>query len=191
MALFYKGVGVGTFLHPADLRVSGISPRAPGALYDVNAAMQHIARATTNSRCVSLTKSYGVAEMYARDASRAFPTVATPAYVYHIVIDDPPPAGVEVRDPVAEVARINSNPLISPSYHHDGDMNFLLGVVNPTAMAVHLTPPIRQPPGGTGTSRAANLSIELETFVRALRDAEVLVVGTIPATCVIDRNDVY
>jgi hypothetical protein len=70
-------------------------------------------------------------------------------------------------------------------------MNFLLGVVNPTAMAVHLTAPIRQPPGSTGISRAANLSIELETFVRALRDADVLVVGTIPAACVINRDGVY
>lgn len=191
MALFYKGVGVGTFLHPTDLRVSGISPRAPGALYDVNAAMQHIARVTTNSPCVSLTRSYGVAEMYAKYAGRAFPTAATPGYVYHIVINDPPPAGVDVRDPVSEVARINSNPLISPSYHHDGDMNFLLGVVDPTAMVVHLTAPIRHPPASTGTPRSANLSIELETLVRALRDAEVLVVGTIPAACVINRDHVY
>ena len=191
MPRFYKGVGVGTFLHGTDLRVSGISPRSPGASYTVNVAMQHIVRATTNSPCISLSRSYGVAEMYARDASRAFPTAANPAYVYEVDIPDPPPPGVTVLDPVIEVAAQNANPLISISYHHDGDMNFLLGVANPIGMGAHLTAPAKQPGGSGGTRRAPNLTIELETFVRALRDAEVLVLGPVPAARVINRHDVY
>jgi hypothetical protein len=186
MPRFYKGVGVGTFLHGADLRISGISPQSSGASYTLNVAMQHIARATTNSPCISLTRSYGIAEMYARDASRAFPTSAVPAYVYELDITDPPPPGVTVLDPVSQVAAQHTNPLIQISYHHDGDMNFLLGVVDPITMAAHLSAPVKQP-GGGGTPRQPNLSIELETFVRALRDAEVLVVGAVPASCVINR----
>ena len=55
MARFYKGIGVGTFLHAIELRASGISPRAPGVPYSPNALLQHIARATTLSPCISLT----------------------------------------------------------------------------------------------------------------------------------------
>jgi hypothetical protein len=128
--------------------------------------------------------------MYARDASRVFPTAANPAYVYEIEIPDPPPSGMAVLDPVAEVSGQNSNPLLAISYHHDGDMNFLLGVVDPNGMAAHLRAPIRTPPGGAATPRTANLTIELETLVRALRDSEVLVPGTIPAANVLNRYDV-
>ena len=81
MPRFYKGVGVGTFLHLTDLRATGVNSRMPGSPYNVNTVMQHIARGTTESPCISLTRSYGVAEEYAIDASRAFPTSATPAYV--------------------------------------------------------------------------------------------------------------
>jgi hypothetical protein len=125
------------------------------------------------------------------DASRAFPTSATPAYVYEIDIPDPPPTGVTVIDPVVAMAAHHNNPLASPSYHHDGDMNFLLGVVDPAGMLAHLSTPIRAPKGSAPTPRPANLSIALETFVRALRDAEVLVLGAIPNTHVINRHDVF
>jgi hypothetical protein len=39
------------------------------------------------------------------------------------------------------------------------------------------------------TSRPANLTIQLETLVRALRDAEVLIMGAIPHTYVTGRHD--
>jgi len=95
-----------------------------------------------------------------------------------------------VIDPVIEVSA-HLNPLASPSYHHDGDMNFLLGVVNPNRMAAFLKNPILTPMGSTPTLRPANLSIELETIVRALRDAEVLIFGAIPNSRVVLRHDVY
>jgi hypothetical protein len=191
MPRFYKGVGAGIFLHPTDLRATGINSRMPGSPYNVNTIMQHVARGATTSPCISLTRSYGVAEEYAMGAGRAFPTSAAPAYVYEIDIPDPPPTGVTVIDPVVEVASHINNPLASPSYHHDGDMNFLLGVVNPAAMVAYLSTPIRAPKGSAPTPRAANLSIELETLIRALRDAEVLVLHAIPNTHVINRYDVF
>lgn len=174
MPRLYKVVGLGTFLHAIDLALHGISSRMPTAPANVDAVMPHVARGTTTSPFISLTRSYGVAQDYDRNAGRIFPTRATPAYVYAIDIPDPPPTGMAVIDPVIEVAR-HLNPLASPSYHHDGDMNFLLGVVDPNGMAAFLNNPVLSPAGSTPTPRPANLTIELETIVRALRDAEVLV----------------
>jgi hypothetical protein len=91
VARFYKGVGVGTHHHGADLRLTGLSPRNPGSPYNPTSVMHHIARGTTTSPLISLTKSYGVAEDYARNASRTPPTAANPARVYEVEISDPPP----------------------------------------------------------------------------------------------------
>jgi hypothetical protein len=187
VARFYRGVGVGTYHHGFDLRITGIAPRSPGASYTPTSVMHHIARGTTTSPCVSLTRSYGVAEDYARNASRAVPTAARPAHVYEIEIPDPPP--IPVVDPVFVVASQNQNPLTAHSYHHDGNQAFLLGVVNP---AVGTPASVRWPPGAAGgTPRSPNLSIDLETMVFALRDSEVLLVGNLPRTCVINRFDIY
>jgi len=70
-------------------------------------------------------------------------------------------------------------------------MNFLLVVVDPAGMVAYRAALIRVPKGSAPTPRPANLSLELETFVRALRDAEVLVLGAIPHTHVINRHDVF
>jgi hypothetical protein len=91
MAKFYKGVGVGTFLHPKDLRIVGLAPHNPGGTYDVDAIMRHVAHGTTISPCISLTRSYGVAYDYAVNGGRAFPDASNPAYVYEIDIADPAP----------------------------------------------------------------------------------------------------
>lgn len=188
MALFYKGVGVGTFLHANDPRLNGMPPRAPVIGYNIGVAMRHVARGTTVSPCVSLTRSYGVAEMYAREASLTFPSPTTPAYVYEVDIPDPVPTGVTLVDPVKAVAATLPSPVTALSYFHDGDKDFILGVASPTLMAMHLTAPITQPPGSVGAARSANLTLELETLIRALRDAEVLVLGTVPASRVTTRH---
>jgi hypothetical protein len=186
---FYKGVGVGTYHHSQDLRITGISPSNPGGGYNPTTVMHHIARGATRvSPCISLTRSYGVAEDYARNASRARPTAENPAHVYEIDIPDPPPPGVLIIDPIYFVVTHNLQyPLASISYHHDGNQDFLIGVVNsekerPTK--------VRFPPGMAGTPRYPNLTIELETMVRALRDAEVLAVGNLPSKCVTNRHDI-
>jgi hypothetical protein len=126
--------------------------------------------------------------MYAREASRTFPSVVAPAYVYEVDIPDPVPAGMTLFDPVKEVAVTLPSPVTPLSYFHDGDKDFILGVASPTLMAVHLSAPIRQPPGSGGAVRSANLTLELETLVRALRNAEVLVLGTVPAAHVTVRH---
>lgn len=189
MPRFYKGVGVGTFLHRFDLRTRGIAPQNPGSVFNVHTVSHHIARATTTTPCISLTRSFGVGRSYAL-GGRVRPTSRRPAHVYEIDIPDPPPSGMQVIDPIQVMMAANGNPL-SSVYQHDGPPDFLLGVVSPSLMKAHLAAPTPQPPGSGGTPRPPNLSIELEAMVRALRDAEVIVVGNLPASCVINRFDIF
>ena len=123
MVRIFKGVGVGTFLHSNDLRVTGISSRKPGASPSDISLMSHVARGTTTSPYVSLTRSFGVAPDYAISASAALPTATRPAYVYAIDIDET--HKLRVLDPVCEIARMCSDALAPMSYHHDGSQSFL------------------------------------------------------------------
>ena len=191
MATFYRAAGIGTYWHAKDARLSGFIPHSPGATPSCDSLMNHIARATIASRFVSLTRSYGVAKDYAINASRILPSSSNPAYVYKIELDDPSRYQITLLDPIIEVANHLPNPPCDDlTYHHDGAPSFLLGVIDPFGSKHHLSAQIEQPPGSAGTSRAANLTIQLETLVRALRDSEVLASGAIPATCIVDRFDV-
>ena len=186
--LLYKGVGTGTFHHPTDLRTTGIMARTAAALSAV-AIEQHIARGTTTSPCISLTKSYGVAKDYAMNSGLARPTPEMPAYVYELQIPDHPE--IQVIDPVCYIASQHTNPLVSPSYHHDGDQNFLGIVAYPLASGGSLGVAPRPPGmGGMGT-RPPNLSIQLEAIVFAIRDAEILAHGNIPAAWITNRYSVH
>ena len=152
--------------------------------------VSHIKNGTTFSPFVSLTFSFGVARDYAF-FGRAIPSKASPAFVYEIEINDPPPAGMVLVDPVKEVAVLHSNPYAGIPYQHDGAQDFLLAVVNSARFPTTLTKPAACPPPGGATPKAPNLSGPLETLVRALRDAEILAVGTIPSACVKNRYDIY
>jgi hypothetical protein len=186
--LFYKGVGVGTHHHPTDLRTTGIMARTATALNDL-VVKQHIARGTTTSPCISLTKAYGVAQDYAMNAGTAKPTAAVPAYVYELQVPDKP--GIQIIDPVDFIASRHKNPLISPSYHHDGDQSFLGVFAYPPASGGAPGKAPRPPGmGGSGT-RPPTLSIELEAIVFAIRDAEILAYGSIPAAWIMNRYDVF
>jgi hypothetical protein len=149
--------------------------------------MYHVARGTVLSPYISLTRSYGVARNYALFAGRGRPTITEPSYVYEVELINPPPDGLRLLDPVREVASVAPSPLDLLGYQHDGTPDFILGVVNPLRMSRYLTEKCQQPPPAGGAPRAPNLTIELETLVRALRDAEILAVGTIPAHCIRSR----
>ncbi len=95
---FYKGVGVGTFLHPHDLRISGITPAKPTANFDLAAVTQHVSRGVIMSPCISVTRSYAVAEDYARNAATSPPTRVAPAYVYVIDVPDAVRTGITMCD---------------------------------------------------------------------------------------------
>ena len=191
MAIFYRGAGVGTYWHVNDALISGFNAHVPGAARTSSSLISHIKNGTTTSAFISMTRSYSVAWSYAIFSGYAVPTSSHPAFVYEIEVLDPPPIGVVVLDPLREIS--NSVPPIlgAASYQHDGFPDFLMGVVDPKTMAHYLTKPIQHPPPGGATPRAANLSPELETLVRALRDAEILAVATIPASCVIKKHPVF
>ena len=192
MTHFYKGVGVGTFLHPNDLRISGITPAKPAANFDLAAVTQHVSRGVIMSPCISVTRSYAVAEDYARNAATSPPTRVAPAYVYVIDVPGAVRTGITMCDPVEYVASRNRNPSASPSYHHNGSRRFLLALVDPILHQPLLTTPPVRPPGMTGGAPAGpSVTPELETMVCALRDAEALVIGSVPRQWIIERFDIY
>jgi hypothetical protein len=145
--------------------------------------MQHVARGSVTSPYISLTRSFGVARSYAI-VGRALASPSTPGFVYEIEIEKPTVS--QLIDPVKAVAE-----KLPPSYHHDGAQEFLHGVIDPVGHLKQLQAHILQPPGTSSTPRPANLSIELETIVRALRDAEILMQGNLPASLVRNQFPVW
>ena len=192
MSIFYRGAGIDTYWYVNNPVEVGFVARAPDVAPTTARLIQHISRGTSNSPFISLTLSYAVARDYAILSSPEIPTPSKPALVYEIEFQDPLPSGLKMLDPVKEVAKeLPSPPTIGPAYQHDGSQEFLLGVVNPRNMGHFLGQHAPQPPLSEGTPRPPNLTLELETLVRALRDAEILAYGTIPATCVVNSFDVY
>jgi hypothetical protein len=192
MPLFFKGVGPGTHHSGRNLSSTGLSPRDPsawtGSIYPL---MAHICDGTTMSGYISLTRSFGVARAYAL-MGRVPPTVSYPGFVWEVEINFPLPATVtDIIDPVGRTASTLGHSLGNFSYHHDGDQNFLLGVVDPVRMRRYRSAPVQDPPGSTRPIRTAHCSKELETIVRTLRDAEVLVTGDLPGSCFTKRHAVW
>lgn len=192
MAIFYRGAGIGTYWYHNDPVRQGFIARAPGMEPTTSRLMLHIARNTVNSPFISMTRSYGVAWHYAMSSSTRIPTPSDPAYVHEIEIQEPLPPGLHLLDPVKEVANMLPDPTSpGPPYQHDGLPDFLIGIVDPGNMGHFLRQSSLQLPRSEGTQRSPNLTIELETLVRALRDSEILAHGAIPATCVRNSFDVY
>jgi hypothetical protein len=189
VALFYRGAGPGTYWALNDARLTGFVAQRPGATPNVSRLISHIRIGTTTSPYVSLSRSFGVAREYALSGTAGIAGPSNPGHVYEIELTDPLPGGLEILDPIQEIARTLNSPLASPTYHHDGDQGFVLGVIDPNNYSNFLTATIQTPLHGA-TARSANLSEQLEALLRALRDAEILAVGNIPATCVVDRHDV-
>lgn len=192
MPIFYRGAGINTYWYLNDPVVRGFNARDPGGTVTTTRLMLHIARSTVNSPFISLTRSYAVAWHYAMSSSMRIPTSRNPAYVHEIEIQEPLPSGLHLLDPVKEVVQVLPSPeSLTPPYQHDGLPDFLLGVVNPREMGHFLEQHSLQPPSSEGTPRPPTLTIELETLVRALRDAEILAHGFIPPACVKNSFEVY
>jgi hypothetical protein len=191
MPIFYKGAGVETYWHERDARVLGFSAAEPALAPTINGLMLHVARGSVRSPYVSLTRSFGVAWDYAVNGGRVAATQDRPGYIYEIELDAPLPPGLTLLDPVVEVAKNTPDPLHPIPYQHEGSKGFLLGVVDPVRMGRYLKQRCIQPPPGGGTPQTPHISQHLETLVRALRDAEVLAIGTIPRAQIRDRINVF
>ncbi len=193
MATFYKGSGVGTHWHVNDSRQVGFTARSPQTTPTTDALIDHIATSTANSPYISLTCSYAVAWDYAMRGEIDIPTQDNPAYVYEIEIENPLPTDLKLLDPIKEVALSLQDPTDIEKefsfYQHNGLPNFLFGVVDPQNMSDFQVGRRPQPPG-PGERCVPNLTPQLGALVNALRDAEILVHGHIPASCVKNRFDV-
>lgn len=107
-----------------------------------------------------------------------------PGYVYELEIDTPDVC--TLVDPIKEVVNNLPEPYDDFSYQHDGEQDFLKGVVEGQISSCQVI----FPPGANPTPRQPNLTEQLETLVRALRDAEILVLGNVPASSVRNRYEV-
>lgn len=188
MALLYRGAGPGSYWHTNDARTLGFAPHSPGGTPSNDRILNHIARASTTSPYISFTRSFGVARAYGLFGSAGIASVGRPGFVYEIEITDDKLC--KPIDPMIEVARHLPDPWKDPNYHHDGSQAFILGVIDPIRMRNYLQEQCLFPPGSGGTARSPNLSREVECLVRALRDAEVLVLGNVPASIVRNRYDI-
>lgn len=196
MATFYKGAGIGTHWHIQDSRQVGFTARSPETASTTAALIDHISVGTINSPYVSLTRSYAVAWDYAMRGGTDIPTSTNPGYVYEIEIDIPLPSGIELLDPIKEVGSKLPIPNDAdfeggyPFYQHNGLPTFLLGVVSPGDMSHFQVGRLPQPPG-PGVPCLPNLTPQLETLVNALRDAEILLHGHVPPSCVKNRFEAW
>lgn len=182
MPFFYKGVGIGTHWYLNDPRTSGgFRPHQPG-IHEVAEFVNHISNATTTSPYISLTRSYEVAYEYANEASRTMPTATLRPRVYRIRLNDPLPPGIVLYDPIEVIAAMVPGPLANIPYHHDGSMNVIVGLAQPNTPQgqAYLSKRIMLPGGSFGVT-GAKVTPELNALVRAIRDAEVLCLGTIPS----------
>lgn len=181
MAFFYRGAGPGTYWRVNDPAHIGFIPHRPGQAPSPGRLMHHIARCSTDSPYISFSRSFAVARAYALVGSAAFASASSPGLVHEIEINDD--SVVKVLDPIQEIAAALPPIWMEPSYQHDGDQSFLLGVIDQRNMHCALKQQCVFTPGSKATPRTPNLSIHLEALVKALRDAEVLIQGNVPISC--------
>ena len=189
MAVFFRGAGPGSYWDLNDGRQIGFRAQAPQLTATMDRLMNHIAHTTVTSPFVSLSRSYAIAHGYAMAGPSGIAVQDQPGYVYEIEIADPMPLGLALLDPIRELAAVLPGPLDRVSYQHDGGASVLLGMVLPKEFQHMLISAYPQPGGTSGAP--VRVTQELVTLVRALRDAEILAVGNIPASCVLARTPVY
>src|SRR5262249_3596062 len=138
MVTLYKGAGPGTYWHSNSPYDRGFLAHNPGAQPSNASIINHIGRGVSGSPYISFTRSFGVARAYALHGcvGIAHGSDASPGYVYEIEVPDD--TICKLIDPVVEIAKDLPMPYAKISYHHDGDPNFLLGVVDPFVNKDHL-----------------------------------------------------
>lgn len=159
-----------------------------GSARNATAVINHVLfQLVVYSPYVSLTRSFEVAETYAKYNGKRIPTSADPAFVYQFEIDNS--SHVELVDPVKVISDTFGTLFAANFYQHDGAPDVLLGLVDRPNFGHVLTRPIRTPGGAIG--RAPNISNDLHTVVRALRDAEVLACDLIPRACILHKLPIF
>jgi len=178
----YKGVGVGTFWHGLDARMTGFSSQSPGKSPSVPAMIAHITHGSPLTSFISLMRSYGVAEQYALNAGRRAPSRKVPAYVYEIDFMDSDQ--VSLIDPIPYLACLLST---STEPYHSGDRNLLLALIDPVRYGSELLKPV----AGPLTKKLPKVSIELEALICVLRDTVILAIDRVPSQFILGRHEIY
>jgi hypothetical protein len=178
----YRGVGVGTYWHAIDARLTGFTARNPALPPSASAMIAHIARASPLTPFVSLVRSYAVPEAYARDAGRQFPSKEVPAFVHEVDISESDE--IWLIDPLV-ILSCQLSQLETP--YHTGNQDLLQGILNPVIYGANLV----NPSGAPMMMSRPRISPELEALVRVLRDTEVLAVGNVPPSVILSRYPVF
>jgi hypothetical protein len=174
-------------------RATGFVAHRPNLPTSPSYVVAHIALGSKHSPFISLTRSYAVAYDYALHGGglTVIATATNPGYVYEVRIDPPLPRGLRLIDPIKAVSSRLPSPMSMVGYQHSGPQRFLIGVVSPRKHRRFLTTPCVAPPYGAASVAVPSAATDaLNTLVWALRDAEILAVGTIPNGHVTNRFSV-
>jgi hypothetical protein len=177
----FKGAGPGTHWHKNDARILGFASAARGLTR--NAIVTHITAYSNPSAALSVSSSFAIARRYALSGPAGPATGAAPGYVYEIDLTGVAMPG-KLVDPVQQ---ISSSHTAAGAHQHNGDQTLLAEIasgnssVNPFTNAMQLG----------GRMAAPAVSAELMALIFAIRDAEILVYGSIPHAAVVNRHDVW
>jgi hypothetical protein len=180
LSMLYKGAAPGTHWAAHDARAgTGLTPSGSAAA-TLNVMEAHIAGAAShNSPYVSYSLSYAVARFYALNGLNGPATRANPGYVYEVDLSQVSPS-IPVTDPVETVSSANVGQF---SHQHNGAPAMITQFLTRTALA-----PSMQVSGSFATP---NLPMSLECLLFSIRDAEVLIAGTVPPKAILRRIAVY
>lgn len=185
MATLYKGAGPGTHWWTTDARTAGGFSCPPGRPASPSAVASHITVGSHPSPYLSFTTSYAVAVEYARSGPGGAATSTSPGYVYVL---DTSLASLSLIDPVHEIA-VGHRLVGRWSTEHDGGPDLVLGIAAPSVHPSVLTGSPRR--RGASLPRPPSVTTELNALIFSLRDAEVLVSGTVPPGCLVGRDAVW
>jgi hypothetical protein len=177
----FKGASAGSHWYVHDPRTNNGFVSSPGTK-DVAAIVNHITNYSHPSPYLSFTASPAIARGY------ALPIGGSVGRIYEIYeIETAKLSPVELYDPLFEITTAYGKlakfkgPLWTT--HHEGDAGLL------SAVAEGRTP--RAPvPHRRHAQRPPQVGAHLQAVVFALRDAEVLLAGNLPSTCIVDAWDV-
>lgn len=180
--MLFKGAGPGTHWHANNAQATGFT--LPGAITPtVNVVVNHITAFSAPSAYCSFSLSFAIARGYAIFGPGGVATKAAPGLVYQIDLSalSALPALV---DPVLTISRG-----LNGQYAHGHNGGFLaLSEIAQTALGPGGYTPTQHVGGGTCPLIVTS---ELQALVRAIRDAEILVQGNVPAGAIIKVHQVY
>jgi hypothetical protein len=148
----------------------------------LNFLISHITAYSQASPYSSFTTSYAIARGYALTGPGGPASKSQPGYVYLVDLQQLAKAAqVKVVDPVSELIGALNGSLV---HNHNGDGGLMAQLALGLPVSTTST-------GRFGKATPLRLSAELQVLINAVRDAELLVEGSLPPAVVTDRDDVY